>query len=187
MKIIRILLLVLNVVFVRLFGSDNVEALALLKQPHHYALIRHALAPGTGDPATFDLTDCSTQRNISETGRKQAEAMGTLFREQGIEKAEVLTSQWCRCKETAALFNLGKVSELPALNSFFGRPQNKKSQMEALDIWFANHKHAKPTLLVTHQVVITALTGVFPASGEIIVIRVDSDGEIEVMGRVQTL
>lgn len=105
-----------------LFGEEP-PSLALLKKPGHFAIMRHALAPGTGDPRNFDLTDCSTQRNLSEAGREQAKAVGELLRKSGIEKAGVYSSQWCRCLDTATLLGLGPVTELPALNSFFQQPE----------------------------------------------------------------
>ena len=82
--------------------------------------MRHATAPGTGDPAEFQLDDCATQRNLSAVGREQARATGARLRAAGITSAEVYSSQWCRCLETARLLGLGEVLELPALNSFFG-------------------------------------------------------------------
>ncbi len=147
------------------------DPLSLLRQPGHIAIARHALAPGTGDPAPFDLSDCSTQRTLSETGRKQAGEMGERFRKAGIREASVFTSQWCRCRDTARLMNLGKVTDLPALNSFFGRPQQKGPQMESLRTWLQNAPKGTPVILITHQVVVTALTDVFPASGEILIQR----------------
>mgnify|MGYP001053221855 CR=1 FL=1 len=187
MKLSKFLLAFFLLNSFNLSKAEPNDILELLHLPEHYALIRHALAPGTGDPSNFDLDDCKTQRNLSATGRKQSVTMGDLLREHGIEDAEILSSQWCRCKETAEYLRLGKVREFPALNSFFGRPQKKSPQLKALHTWFKTHTKTKPTLLVTHQVVITALTGVFPASGEMVVIKVDTDGDIKVMGRLKTL
>ena len=85
------------------------------------ALIRHALAPGTGDPAGFKLDDCATQRNLSEEGRLQARQIGNAFRENGITSAQVWSSRWCRCLETARLLELGSVEPLPSLDSFFNQ------------------------------------------------------------------
>lgn len=163
------------------------ETLALLKTPGHVAIARHALAPGTGDPAAFDLEDCSSQRNLSEEGRRQARNMGNLFREAGIREASVFTSQWCRCRDTATLMDLGKVAELPALNSFFRRPERKRAQISDLRKWLQKAPDGKPVILITHQVVITALTDVFPASGEILILRAGENGDWEVAGRVKTM
>ena len=58
--------------------------------------IRHAYAPGNGDPAGFNLNDCSTQRNLSEDGRKQAQHIGEFFTKNKIEIDKVLSSEWCR-------------------------------------------------------------------------------------------
>lgn len=146
-------------------------------------LLRHALAPGTGDPANFTLGECATQRNLSDEGREQARAIGTLFRAQDIERADVYTSQWCRCLETARLLDLGPVTEFPVLNSFFRRP-GEETQTAALRSWLAQRTPGAPTVLVTHQVNITALTGIFPASGELVVVAVEN-GAVRVLDTVK--
>ena len=148
-------------------------------------MIRHALAPGTGDPAHFDIDDCSTQRNLSAEGRRQAVNLGDLFRRNGIERAEMFSSAWCRCHETAVLMNLGDVRTLPALNSFFEARSREEEQMAALTAWLSGRQSADPIVLVTHQVNITALTDVFPGSGEIIFVA-EKNGEFRVLDQVDT-
>jgi phosphohistidine phosphatase SixA len=157
-----------------------------LRTPGHLAVMRHALAPGTGDPPQFDLADCRTQRNLSDEGRAQARRIGARFRANGMPAAQVYTSQWCRCRETAELLELGPVTELTALNSFFREYDQRAPQTRALREWITAGELASPVVLVTHQVNITALTGVFPSSGEIVVLRREAGGEIEVLGRIAT-
>ena len=157
-----------------------------LRSGGHLALIRHALAPGTGDPGAFALDDCGTQRNLSEEGRAQAARIGARFRAKGIEAARVLSSQWCRCLETAELLDLGPVEALSILNSFFQRRENEGRQTRALEAWAAEQNLDGPVVLVTHQVNITALTGVFPTSGEMVVIRRSEDGGLSVVGTIET-
>ena len=155
-----------------------------LATPGHIALMRHALAPGTGDPAHFDVGDCATQRNLSAAGRSQAARIGAGFRAQGIAAARVMTSQWCRCRDTARLLGFGPVTELPALNSFFRRGERRDGQTRELESWLAEQSLDKPLVLVTHQVNITALTGVYPASGDIVVLRRRADGGLDVLGSI---
>jgi phosphohistidine phosphatase SixA len=146
-------------------------------------LMRHAIAPGTGDPSGFDLGDCATQRNLSDDGRAQARDTGASIREAGIAVTHVLTSQWCRCRDTARLLNLGPVQDWPSLNSFFEDRSTAAAQTaETLAQLAALPADARP-ILVTHQVNITALTGIVPRSGEIIVARRAPEGLI-VTGRV---
>ena len=156
-----------------------------LSQGGHIALLRHAIAPGTGDPANFRLHDCSTQRNLSEVGRTQAENIGHQLREQGIKDARVYSSQWCRCIETAQLLGFENVEELPLLNSFFREFQRQEPQTKQLGEWLARQTLDTPTILVTHQVNITALTGIFPQSGELIIAKV-TGGKIATIGTVKT-
>ncbi len=157
-----------------------------LGSPGHVALLRHALAPGTGDPAEFVLRDCSTQRNLSHEGRAQAARIGARFAANGIKQARVLSSQWCRCLETAKLLGLGPVEELPVLNSFFRRFERREPQTNGLKDWLAGQALDRPVVLVTHQVNITALTSVYPSSGELVVLRRAKDGALSVLGTIET-
>ena len=152
----------------------------------HVILLRHALAPGTGDPAGFSVSDCSTQRNLSVAGREQARRIGELFRANGIEAARVYSSQWCRCLETARLLELGRVTELPILNSFFREFHREKPQTRQLTKWLRQQDLSQPLVLVTHQVNITALTGIFPRSGELVVVRREGEGRFRVSGTLET-
>lgn len=157
-----------------------------VKAGQHVVLMRHALAPGTGDPDNFSLKDCRTQRNLSDQGRAQAERIGARFRAAGIDSARIYSSQWCRCLETAELLRLGPVEELKSLNSFFRNPERRETSTQALRNWLAEQPLDQPLILVTHQVNITALTGVFPRSGETIVLRRSEDGTLTVAGRMET-
>ena len=149
-------------------------------------LMRHALAPGMGDPQNFDLNDCKTQRLLSDEGRFQARMVGEKFRQSGLKSARVKSSQWCRCKETARLLKLGIVEEIQFLNSFFDTPEREGSQTTALRKWLFEQASSSGLILVTHQVNITALTGVVPSSGELVVIRLKRPFAIEVVGTIDT-
>ncbi len=145
--------------------------LALLARPGHLAIMRHADAPGGGDPGGFRLDDCTTQRNLGPIGRAQATHLGDRLRNAGIAQLRLLTSQWCRTRETARLLGFAPPEDLPILNSFFADRAEGPAQTEALHAWIAAAPLDQPTLLVTHQVNITALTGMFPASAELLVLR----------------
>lgn len=162
------------------------QLLAAFKGGSHIALMRHALAPGIGDPDNFSLDDCATQRNLSAAGRKQAETIGRKFRQAGIEQAQVYTSQWCRCRETAALLKLGTPQDLVMLNSFFRDYGRREMQTDSLRQWLIKQSLSDPVVLVTHQVNITAFSGVYPGSGEIVIIKKNLDGTFTVAGTVKT-
>ncbi len=165
-----------------LAAPDGLEALAA---PGAHAIMRHARAPGTGDPSGFRLDDPSTQRNLSDAGRAQALAAGEMLRAAGARFDAVLTSQWRRCAETAELLALGPVTEAPPLNSFFERRAEGAAQTRATLALLRGPPEGARAMLVTHQVNVTALTGVYPASGEIVVFRLEGDG-VAVLGRVTT-
>ena len=152
-----------------------------LDRPGTFALMRHALAPGTGDPAAFDVTDCSTQRNLDDRGREQARRIGAAFRARGQSFDVVLTSQWCRCRETAALLDLGPVLEADALNSFF-QQWDQRGPRTAQATALLSARSDRP-FVVTHQVNIRALTGETTRSGEVLVVR-QAEAGFEVVGRV---
>lgn len=192
MTLIRLLLLVLLagptgfIIAPPLSAASADEQLwQSLRSGEAVALMRHALAPGTGDPGNFDIDDCATQRNLSERGREQARATGERFHRNGIQRAQVYSSRWCRCQETARLMALGDVQTFAGLNSFFRDRSTEPGQSAATRALIEEHIAAggMPLVLVTHQVNITALTDVFPASGEIIVVIPGADG-LQVLGRI---
>lgn len=154
-----------------------------LKNGTAFVIMRHALAPGTGDPDNFNVDGCSTQRNLSDKGRQQASKTGDLFRSNGIADADVFTSAWCRCRDTARLLALGAVRTLEPLNSFFRRQDRREAQTGALKDWLQARTGEKPLVLVTHQVNITGLTGIFPQSGELIFVEMGTNNPLRVIDR----
>jgi len=159
-------------------------------------LMRHAIAPGNGDPDNFTLGVCETQRNLSEEGREQAKRIGKMFKDNGIDSASVFTSQWCRCVDTATQLQLGSAEALPIINSFYqDRSTRDQQTSDAQKFIVSRLEKAKndPTLnlqqkvvvLVTHQVNITALTKVFPQSGEMVFVGLQ-EGNVVVAGTVAT-
>jgi len=168
-------------------ASDRDVALwNALRSGGHIALLRHAIAPGNGDPPEFRLGDCQTQRNLSAQGRDQATRIGELFRAHGIQTAQILSSQWCRCLETARLLGLGPVEERPFLNSFFNDYARREPQTRMFREWLDQQALSEPIVLVTHQVNITALTGVYPGSGELVIVRRSETGDLTVVGTIET-
>lgn len=155
-----------------------------LQQPEdtlYVVLLRHAIAPGTGDPTNFQLTDCSTQRNLSEAGREQARQIGQAFRDRGVAVKQVLSSQWCRCLETAELMDLGTVEPYPPLNSFFRDRRTAATQTTATQNFLLSQASEPGVIvMVTHQVNITGLTDIVPRSGEAVVLQVEADQLTEV-------
>lgn len=166
--------------------ADDTEKSLLLKlaQGDHVALMRHAIAPGTGDPDHFDVSQCETQRNLDESGRQQARKTGDFFRANGLDAMAIYSSQWCRCLETAKLLDVGKVQELNALNSFYATMHQREESTRLLEQWLQSQSLDQPTLLVTHQVNITAFTGVYPGSGEIVILQRDDKGQFKVAGTI---
>jgi len=149
-------------------------------------LMRHAEAPGVGDPPNFQLGDCATQRNLDATGREQARRVGDRLRSLAIGEATVYSSQWCRCRETARLLEVGPVQDLPVLNSFFERREGRDAQIASLRSFLAVlPADGAPVVLVTHQVVVTALTGVFPGSGESVLLRANGTDKPAIEGRIK--
>ncbi|MFZ4808348.1 MAG: histidine phosphatase family protein [Hyphomicrobiaceae bacterium] len=166
-------------------GAMAADAWAKAAEPGHFVVMRHAEAPGTGDPPSLVLGDCSTQRNLDDRGRAQARRIGAAAAKAGVQFTRVLSSAWCRCIETAQLMT-GRAPEiLPSLNSFFGRREAEADQMARLKQDIAALPVDQPALLVTHQVVVTALTGVHPASGEALVVKRNGDGTLSVAARIK--
>jgi len=144
--------------------------------------IRHAYAPGNGDPAGFNLNDCSTQRNLSEDGRKQAQRIGEFFTKNKIEIDKVLSSEWCRCKETAKIA-FKNYSTNSFLNSFYSSKfsKNKDKQVKAFNYYIKNLESEKNLIFVTHYVFISEVLNYGPSSGEIVV----SDKNLNIIGSIE--
>jgi phosphohistidine phosphatase SixA len=154
-----------------------------IKQGGVVLMMRHAqTVAGTGDPPGFKLTDCATQRNLSDEGRAQARRAGEVLKAAGIVPRAVLSSAWCRCKETADLM-FGRHTVEPALNSFFDDRSSETKQTAALKKRLQSVSgKALPEVWITHQVNTTALTGLLPAMGEILVLQ--GGGDVQVLGRL---
>ena len=144
--------------------------------------IRHAYAPGNGDPDGFNLNDCSTQRNLSEDGRKQAQRIGEFFTKNKIDIDKVLSSEWCRCKETAKIA-FKNYSTNSFLNSFYSSKfsKNKDKQVKAFNNYIKNLESKKNLIFVTHYVFISEVLNYGPSSGEIVV----SDKNLNIIGNIE--
>jgi phosphohistidine phosphatase SixA len=165
--------------------SDPAEMIARLNAGGHVLMIRHALAPGSGDPANFRIGDCSTQRNLDNRGRQQARAIGNWLRSKGITSARVYSSQWCRCLETAELLEMGPVAELPALNSFYELTQDREPNLKALRKFIAEQpSDGVLIILVTHLVTISAIADEGVSSGEGVLLELNQDAPYEMVGRL---
>lgn len=164
--------------------ADESEAWEALREGRAVLMLRHALAPGTGDPGDFKVNDCSTQRNLNETGREQARAWKPFLEAHGITKARVFSSQWCRCLDTAREMNVGPVEEMKSLNSFFRNRGNGQRQTEQTIAIVNELEPGPPVVLVSHQVNITALTEVYPSSNEGVVIALPLSENPTVLARV---
>lgn len=161
------------------------EALwSLLKEGGQLVLIRHAItAPGAGDPPGMRLEECSTQRNLSDEGRRHARRIGEAFRSRGIPVERVLSSPWCRCLETARLA-FGNAEVAHALGNLFGRPQHREKQVQAMKGLVSEPRSGANRVLVSHGSTILALTGVSPGTGEMVIVTPQGDGRFAVAGRL---
>ena len=150
-----------------------------LTDGQHALLMRHADAPGVGDPPGYRLDQCATQRNLGEVGKQQSVLIGRWLTAQGVSSPKVFSSAWCRCTDTARLLALGAVSIEPSLNSFFDDMSLAKPQTAALQTFIAVSLKAQPKqplILVTHHVNIEAFTGRVVAVGDMVLVRVKPDG-----------
>jgi phosphohistidine phosphatase SixA len=152
-----------------------------LQRADHVLLMRHALAPGIGDPVGYRLDDCSTQRNLNQVGATQAARIGGWLKQQGVASAQVFSSPWCRCLETARLLMAGPVTPERSLGSFFNEATDGQAATRELQQFIARTKAQigkKPLLLVTHHVNIQAYIGENVDSGDMVLARIDSAGKV---------
>jgi phosphohistidine phosphatase SixA len=171
-------------------GTAHARDLAIWDQlqgtnPKGYVLLmRHALAPGVGDPENFNVNDCSTQRNLNDEGRKDAREIGSWLKRRDVKIFRVESSRWCRAKETAELLNIGKVRPNKNFDSLFRDPDPANNpQTAAIKKRIFNHRNTRGLLvLVGHSVNIQTLTGASLESGEGVLVRATPQGELKIMG-----
>jgi len=169
-KYIKFIIIILISLTSSIKAEIDKDILASLKEDNKLIFIRHAYAPGGGDPDNFDINDCNTQRNLSESGRQQAKNISNFFIENQINFKKVYSSEWCRCKETAKIA-FGDFETKNFLNSFFSQKfaKNKKKQMNDLNNFVNNYNDDGNLVFVTHYVVISEALNYAPSSGEIVV------------------
>jgi broad specificity phosphatase PhoE len=164
---------------------DEQAAWSQLRSGGSVALVRHGDAPGgAGDPAGFNLEDCSTQRNLSEKGKAQAETVGKRFKAERIAVVKVLSSPWCRCLDTARLMDLGTVEVEQAFSNVFVLREQRAALTDGARRIIAGWKSPQTLVVVTHGANIEALLGYNPAQGETVVVRGRPDGTLSEVGRI---
>jgi phosphohistidine phosphatase SixA len=178
----RIIALIIFITSNLLFVQQVQASLANdLQNGQHVLLMRHADAPGYGDPAGYMLGQCATQRNLGEYGKKQSKAIGDWLTQQEIMSAQVFSSPWCRCIDTAALLNKGSVRVESSLGSFFddmGLEKKKTKDLESLIKSILSKQSKTPIIMVTHHVNIQAFTGGKAVGvGDMVLVRVNKNGE----------
>ena len=175
-------ILILIIFFIPNISFSNENLINSLEDGKKIMFMRHALAPGNGDPDNFDLNDCSTQRNLSQKGRAQSKRIGDFFKINDIKIDKVLSSEWCRCKETAKIV-FGNFQTFSALNSFYEArfAKNKKRQIKDLKNFINEWESDSNLVIVTHYVVISALLNQGTSSGEMII----TDKNLNIIGNLQ--
>jgi len=182
MKFLKFLIIIFISLITSVKADLNKDLLNQLEDGGKLIFIRHAYAPGSGDPNNFNLNDCSTQRNLSREGREQAESIGKFFKENHIKIDKVLSSEWCRCQETAKIA-FKDYSTISFLNSFYSSryAKNKDKQIKALNNYIKNFESKKNLILVTHYVLISEIFKYGASSGEIVV----SDKKFNIVGSIE--
>ena len=180
MKLIKFFLLILLSFNISLKANSNNKAQILLKEGGKLIFIRHAIAPGGGDPLDFDILRCETQRNLSKEGIAQSKNIGKFFSENNIQINKVLSSEWCRCKQTAK-YAFNKYETRSFLNSFFSAKfaRNKNKQIYDLKKYINEWSGYNNLVLVTHYVTIQEVLNVTSSSGELII----TDRNLNVLAR----
>ena len=182
MKFLKIILILSISLTSSVKADSKKNIIEKLKAGGNLIFIRHAYAPGGGDPENFNIYDCSTQRNLSESGRIQSKKIGNFFKENKIKIKNVYSSEWCRCKETAFLaFKSFKTKSF--LNSFFSSKfaHKKKSQIKDFQKFLNNWDKKNNLIFITHYVVISEILNYPPSSGEIVV----SDKNLKIIDTLQ--
>ncbi len=171
---------VLLIIFLSAVLPVKAALLDLLQDGQHVLLMRHADAPGYGDPVGYQLGQCSTQRNLGADGKRQAKLIGDWLVQQGIKEPKLFSSPWCRCLDTATLMHLGPLMIEPVLGSFFDDMSLEVQQTKQLATFIKKslvEYPNKPIILVTHHVNIQAFTGKVVDVGDMVLVKVNKNGE----------
>ena len=151
-----------------------------LETGSYVLMMRHADAPGYSDPDGYNLNDCSTQRNLGAAGKTQAKMIGKWLDSQGIKRAQIFSSPWCRCKDTAALLGKGAVQVEAGLGSFFENRGSRQEQTRLTQLKIAQLLKVsprEPVIMVTHQINIQAFVGQSVGSGGMVLVKVNQSGQ----------
>ena len=183
MKLFKITLFLLIYLSISLKANSINNLQGIFNEGVKLIFIRHAYAPGGGDPKGFDLLNCSTQRNLNNEGILQSKRIKQFFLEKDIMIDKVFSSEWCRCKQTAE-YAFGKYETKSFLNSFFSEKfaHNKDDQIKELNDYIKNYKKNGNLIFITHYVVIFELLNIHPASGEIII----ANKNLTIISRIET-
>ena len=179
------LILIFSVLLFQLnYSFANDKVIESLKEGGKLIFIRHALAPGNGDPANFELQNCSTQRNLNEIGIQQSKKIGLIFKKNEIKIDNIYSSEWCRCKDTAK-YAFDDFETFEALNSFYDIKFAANEDKQIKDFYeFIDSIDSKNNIVfVTHYVVIGAILNIGTSSGEIVV----TDKNLNIIGSIDTL
>ena len=182
MKILNYLLIIFICINPSVKAESNKTLINELQKGGKLIFIRHAYAPGGGDPDNFDINDCNTQRNLSDSGRVQSQKIGNFFKKNKISIGKVYSSEWCRCKETAFIA-FEKYETKNFLNSFFSKKfaNNKKKQIIDFNKFLSTWDEDQNLIFVTHYVVISEILNYAPSSGEIVI----SDKSLKVIDTLE--
>ena len=170
MKFIKFLLILFISINTSIKADSKKIIIDELQQGGQLIFIRHAYAPGGGDPDNFNIKDCNTQRNLNEMGKIQSKKIGNFFKENNILLENIYSSEWCRCKETA-LIAFNNFEKKSFLNSFYSKKfaQNKNNQIRELKKFIKNWNRKQNLVFVTHYVVISEILNYASSSGEIVI------------------
>ena len=182
MKILNYLIIIFICINPSVKADSKKTLIDKLQKGGKLIFIRHAYAPGGGDPGNFDINDCTTQRNLSDSGRIQSQKIGNFFKENNISIGKVYSSEWCRCKETASIA-FKKYETKSFLNSFFSSKfaNNKKKQIIDFNQFISTWDRDQNLVFVTHYVVISEILNYAPSSGEIVI----SDKSLKVIDTLE--
>ena len=182
MKFIRFFLIIFISLASSVKADFNKKLIDKLEEGGKLIFIRHAYAPGSGDPKNFNLNDCSTQRNLSDEGRTQSKKIGNFFEINNISIDKIYSSEWCRCKETAEIaFKIFETKFF--LNSFFSTKFSVNREKQVIDFnkFLKTWDQKQNIIFVTHYVVISELLNYASSSGEIVI----SDKNLKVIDTLE--
>jgi broad specificity phosphatase PhoE len=148
-------------------------------------LMRHT-QPAGGNPLAWDESgNCKGESMLTASGEAHAKRIGEAFAAHGV-KPRIMSSPMCRCRDTARIaFGEDPITD-ESLREVASADSDRIKRFERkAQSLIASHRGPVPVVLVSHRPNIDLLTMELIGEGELLVVRANANGEMDVLGKIK--